>query len=513
MICTNCQNNIPEDSRFCVHCGHPVKVQEPSQQPVFSVSQPKKNKTGLIAGMTAGCLALISLLFAGLFLIKQLSAKNYDLTEYIAISYEGLDGEGTAIVTLDEKNLMEDVVEMLDSDYSKNETMRMIKKAITLEADRREGLSDGDEITIRAEVDQSLLKGLHIRITINDITDEVHGLTHLTAFDPFDGLLLTFDGSDGLATLNIKRGFGYGDLYLLVEGGTQILSQYDGQVSVFSNGDEVTVTLSAAPDRFVDPTEVCKQHLVYPVSIKMTETVHDLPAPSLFDPFSEYAFTVSGVSGFASISSDYYAWFPNHYYSFSYSKSENLANGDTITITLDAIEDAYSSIPVDLNNPYDLYYHVFDRELPESYTMELTISDLAVGSLEEMTPEQLQTLIAGREAYFNSEIDKGTPSDLSYEGAYMCVSKSDYTWDDNRIYFLFTYQSEGSTVYYVAGLSDVVLSSDGNFHYDVIRSYNFKYQYALPYCTEYGSYVSQEAFYDDVISGLTDYNITFSEAQ
>ncbi len=182
-----------------------------------------------------------------------------DLDQYVELKYEGYDTIGTATYEFDYKHFRRDFEEDLKLTKEGEDERREMKEAAEAlglgksepellatylkgELDKTEGLSNGDEVTFKWDIDEDeVLERFKVELTYSDIVSTVEGLEEAEAFDPFAEFTLNFTGMapNGRAETNYNNNSGVPLSYEV--------SQYDG----LSNGDVVTVSISGYGDDVV----------------------------------------------------------------------------------------------------------------------------------------------------------------------------------------------------------------------------------------------------------------------
>ncbi len=123
-------------------------------------------------------------------------AVEVDLTQYIDVTVDGKDGEGTADITIDTESLLSDLMSNPDnkSFFKKNEKkVESFTESITVNFDKDTKLSNGDELVFEVEYDEDLAKDLKISITQLE-NYKVDGLKTLVDYDPFSDVTVTYSG-------------------------------------------------------------------------------------------------------------------------------------------------------------------------------------------------------------------------------------------------------------------------------------------------------------------------------
>lgn len=172
---------------------------------------------------------------------------NVDLMEYVQVNFSGVDGQGSAVCTMDLASLEKTLAGDQDGEISMEELSKLVwitqfEASITYELDQETGLSNGDKVTVTVTCNEDVAKQNHFAVTAGTKEFEVSGLQEPVEVDPFDtaffgkedGVNLTYDGAAPVASLSINN---------LCQSEPQSLILYTAdKTSDLSNGDSVTVT-------------------------------------------------------------------------------------------------------------------------------------------------------------------------------------------------------------------------------------------------------------------------------
>ena len=297
MFCIKCGTQVEDDVLFCPKCGTKIERDDddapvtasvptgPSTPTVSSIptasntygnynsgvnmmnQQVIKNKLAGVKpnkktiAMIGAVLAVV--VVAIILIVNHKTRVNLD--KYLVVEYEGYDGIGKAVVSLDKKEFfddneklkfnvsklkkysaisgMDDVIDILDrnsgiSDYvaSKGATAlyECVNKSGSL--DKSDGLSNGDEIVYTWDIeDQEIIEDiLNCKLKYSDKKFEVKGLEKVETFNPFDFITVEYSGMSPNGRVEINGND------KSVNGLNFKADKYDG----LSNGDTVTVTAS-----------------------------------------------------------------------------------------------------------------------------------------------------------------------------------------------------------------------------------------------------------------------------
>lgn len=199
----------------------------------------KRNFKTILVGITAVCMC------AGL---TGCGKETVDVTADADISVSGYDGHGTATISKGDW--------LMDTEKTYGQGMSLMELASLEEAlgdaveyniSPSENLSNGDEVVLTIDVDNSALENYDFKLAGGEKKITVSGLDEVETFDPFENVTVNFSGMspNGEASIN-KSGSSAGiDLSYTLD-----------KSSGLKNGDEVTVSVSAYDD--TDIEEYCE---------------------------------------------------------------------------------------------------------------------------------------------------------------------------------------------------------------------------------------------------------------
>ena len=199
----------------------------------------KRNFKTILVGLTAFYMC------AGL---TGCGKETVDVTADADISVSGYDGHGTATVSKGDW--------LMDTEKKYGQGMSFTDLALLEEAlydaveynvSPSENLSNGDEVVLTIDVDNSALENYDFKLEGGEKKITVSGLDEVETFDPFENVTVNFSGMspNGEASIN-KSGSSAGiDLSYTLD-----------KNSGLKNGDEVTVSVSVYDD--MDIEEYCE---------------------------------------------------------------------------------------------------------------------------------------------------------------------------------------------------------------------------------------------------------------
>lgn len=195
-----------------------------------------------------------------------------DLNDYIVAEYSGYDTMATLEYNLDVDSMISDNPEAfgLEDNYDILDYAGVfdnICDTLEGEADKTEGLSNGDKIKI--SWDKSSIKDLEekypVKLSASTYSIKVEGLEEIQEIDLFEYVSVSFSGMAPNATVSVTA-----SKNLPVTG----LTFTADKMNALSNGDVITVAASAYSD---EAAEHCLKQGYKPEKTEMQFTVADLP--------------------------------------------------------------------------------------------------------------------------------------------------------------------------------------------------------------------------------------------
>lgn len=154
-----------------------------------------------------------------------------DVAEYITMSFSGLNSQGKAEYELNEGELIADIFGQDEMDEETEEAIDQLKTAYSLEVSEEEGLSNGDKVTVKVNVDKDktkLIKNGEKEFTVKDLGEA----SELTTKDVEKHLIVNFNGVSGKGVAKIDNTL------------SSPLDYFDFQIEndgELKNGDEATL--------------------------------------------------------------------------------------------------------------------------------------------------------------------------------------------------------------------------------------------------------------------------------
>ena len=225
-----------------------------------------------------------------------------------------------------------------------------------------------------------------------------------------------------------------------------------------SNGDTITVNITY-------DNKLAKELKIKFTGKKVSEKVENLEAVTKIDPFEDIIVSFSGTSPYGYM--DYYYEGDNQYINslyFNIDHRDNLKNGDTVTLSLDASDENTLRRGYVFTTKEKQYVVEGLEEYIENY------ADLSSDFIENLKAEAVDTIYAYSANEYNKE---SSLSDLTYSGYIFNRVKSDsgYYNNHNEIYIIYSSiatHSEGkyssSKVYFPVKFSNILKNGD-NIYY------------------------------------------------
>ena len=251
MFCKNCGKEIADQSTFCPYCGQKLTVtdakSETEQQTAPAKSREVNSKNffekwrKVIIGAGIGVAALVVLL--AVFGARK---PVIDLSKFVHVKIRGYDGYGWADASIDSEEFTKLYGEkikfkksagngILDLGNASDTFLEAVDDEFSYNLDKREGLRNGDKVTLTWTGDAQLIEQyFNVKVKADPQKYEVSELEPVGTFDVFAGLKVTFSGTapNGYVSCNYS---GEGDVY----GGDFTCSPSNG----LKNGDVVVVTV------------------------------------------------------------------------------------------------------------------------------------------------------------------------------------------------------------------------------------------------------------------------------
>lgn len=217
----------------------------------------KRNFKTILVGLTAVCMC------AGL---TGCGKETVDVSADADILVSGYDGHGTATISKGDW--------LMDTEKTYGQGMSLMELATLEEAlgdaveysiSPSENLSNGDEVILTIDVDNSALENYDFKLAGGEKKITVSGLDEVEAFDPFENVAVNFSGMSPNGSASVNTSDSNVDIDL-----SYTLDKSSG----LKNGDEVTVSISSYSG--TDVEEYCMSKGKTPTVTEKTFTVEGL---------------------------------------------------------------------------------------------------------------------------------------------------------------------------------------------------------------------------------------------
>lgn len=257
----------------------PAEPAEPQTPPA------KKKSKGLLIGIIAGAVALVAIILVLLFAVFKIGKPTIDFTKYVKVEYSGYNGGGQARASMDRERFLNDYAGKIkyapkyrsleSEEYPAAEELIDFFVFCSTDSDKTD-LKNGDEVICSLYVDPTTTELFNINLKNKKAVTSgaglavpvtVEGLEEAELFDPFEGIKISYTGTEP-----------YGDLEIDWSGCpeptryNEYLFEVD-KTHNLKNGDQVTITLDeSAIDYFFS------QYKMAPSPTTYTFTVEGIPA-------------------------------------------------------------------------------------------------------------------------------------------------------------------------------------------------------------------------------------------
>lgn len=263
--------------------------------------------------------------FISLLLLSACGKKN--LTDYLNVSFSGVDGVGKMEYAIDHDALFDDLFDFEDEESY--EAMNAIYSGHKIEVDESTGLSNGDKVTIEVAVNNKKtkkVKGGKKKITVEDLRDPV---------DVTEYIEVSFSGLDSQGKIDYELSETqmlkdiFGEYYEndLDEDTESELDNLDSAYTIefdkesgLSNGDKVKVTVKVDGDKTKVITNGEKEFTVKDLGEATKLTTEEVE--------KHLVLNFNGVSGRGEAKIDNSFGQPLNYFSFEIENDGELSNGD-----------------------------------------------------------------------------------------------------------------------------------------------------------------------------------------
>lgn len=264
MKCLNCNETIPDGSKFCEHCG--AKVGQEVEQTVQKEEtvtvqnsqdvQPKKPLNKKLIAVIAAAVCVVAVVL----IVIATHKKTINLNDYVNVVFSGYDGYGTAYIDFDYESFysdMESSMKNTGSSSSGNYTLSdliedavdysgyyAVFEGIDWELDKTDSLYNGDSVTVSFEFDNDAAKKYGIKFKGDDTEYTVSGLEAIREIDPFEDVEVSFSGTSPNVYVSVTN-----------NSSDEALSYvyfYADPSSGVSKGDTITVYADVDEEDFIE---------------------------------------------------------------------------------------------------------------------------------------------------------------------------------------------------------------------------------------------------------------------
>lgn len=401
MLCEKCGAQLEKNSRFCIRCGSAVDNQPFEERPADRpedeqhenlrssekiLQKPKKKKAKRIAILICVLLVLVvsggaSFYFWGL---PQILPVPIDTQQNFTVKVTGYNGyaEIQYDFNFDDKfikSIQESSHDKLD--WTNQSELKELLNSIRVEVSKENNISNNDEITFTYSYDEELEKELGVQLIFMNTPYKVSGLKDLYNFNPFDGFELSFSGYDYYGTVEAHPKMGAYSDYVIYE-----LPDNGG----LYNGEKITVTAvfdsNVALDRGFKVDQVQKEFEVSGLTPLDDEVIFEGVDLRFAGATPKILATIQNTSVDPLLSQ----------ITYQIDRSENLSEGDTITVT---------AVLPKRNESAEV-----NRTFTKEFSVELS------GAAAEVPPVYLEDMLAVNTDHYVA--DRNTSSFIGKIGTY-----------------------------------------------------------------------------------------------
>lgn len=181
------------DSKSECNCDQAVQKRAEAK----TKNAPKNGKIKIIAMVAVVIIAVVACALV-------MSSSKIDPTEYLTVTFEGLNGDGKVNIEPFEKGIIEEIIGKEPNELDFKAYGEWLQKyeeyenCIERTIDKEDGLSNGDKVTI----DITVTGNLASKVKSSSKTFEVSGLISAEAVDVFGAYTFKFDGVSGFGSLH-----------------------------------------------------------------------------------------------------------------------------------------------------------------------------------------------------------------------------------------------------------------------------------------------------------------------
>lgn len=260
------------------------------------------------------------------------------VTDYVGVSFSGIDSIGSADYSLDEDKLFADIFDFepeTDSfDDKKLEEISTIASAYTIELDKHQELSNGDTVTLTVSVDKDKtkkIKGGDLEVTVEGLEDALDIMPYVdVSFSGLDSQGTAEAEMNEDALINDVFGHDLHDQQEIEEDINNLITAYSielDQDQDLANGDTVTLTVAVdeGQSKIIEGGE--KEFTVSQLEEATELTTEEVE--------KHLVLNFNGVSGKGTAQMDNTFSSPLSHFDFNIENDGSLENGDEATLVRD----------------------------------------------------------------------------------------------------------------------------------------------------------------------------------
>lgn len=500
MFCKKCGEKLLEGALFCAECGTKQEFSE-TKNDVAKVET--KNVIETIKNIKPIYYAIATVVAVLLFVVisvVNVMGKTVDLNAYISISFEGYNTRGLTSVVFDEEGFAEKYGKKIKTVNSNSDLYSIFYEPIEMllsdlsyyyEVDKREGLSNGDEVVLSWDINKEEIKKKYgLNVKAEEKIFVVSELNEIEMFDPFQGVEINFTGiapygsavinsypsENGLIyNLDNNHNISNGDSVIVAV--SYLWDSEDGYIELhgslpITTSKEYTVS---GLDEYVESYKDLTQEFVSRLKTEAEDIIYSYAANSYSSTlslsdlaYSGYIFNViKDKDGYSNSYNDFYiiysgtvsssdesygstkVYYPVKFTNVLNRKGELSSNDNYVIAGKSKINGMWNNTSGYIN-PLLCYMEIVEAN-SEHYSaecgdgFELYANHEAITKLDDLNEsykEELYEDAKGQiESYIESSYnDESSASELSYVGDYLLIAKTqstDFTYN-NKYYVVYS---------------------------------------------------------------------------